>query len=76
MPTVDKVSLKNLECNPQDLNQLKMNITHTIKEVNERMLRKLTRNMVKRVDKYNEMNEQHFQHTTVKVTYLKYNSSC
>jgi hypothetical protein len=76
MPTVNKVPLKNLECNPQDLKQLKMNITHAIKEVNERILRKVARNMVKHVDKCNEMNEQHFQHTTVKVTYLKYNSNC
>jgi hypothetical protein len=30
---------------------LKMNITRAIEEVNERMLRKIARNMVKRVDK-------------------------
>ena len=35
---------------------LKMNITRAIEEVNERMLRKVARNMVKRVDKCNEMN--------------------
>jgi hypothetical protein len=41
---------------------LKMNITHAIEEVNERMLRKVARNMVKRVDKCIEMNGHHFQH--------------
>jgi hypothetical protein len=30
---------------------LKMNITHAIEELNERMLRKVVRNIVKRVDK-------------------------
>jgi hypothetical protein len=62
MPTVENVSLKNLEGNPRDLKQLKMNITHAIKEVNERTLRKVARNMVKCVDKCNEMNGHHFQH--------------
>jgi hypothetical protein len=36
--------------NPRDLKQLKMNITHAIEEVNEGKLRKVARNMVKRVD--------------------------
>jgi len=48
--------------NPQDLKQLKMNITHAIEEVNERTLRKVARNMVKCVDKCIEMNGHHFQH--------------
>jgi hypothetical protein len=39
-----------------------MNITHAIEEVNEGMLRKVARNMVKRVDKCIEMNGHHFQH--------------
>jgi hypothetical protein len=41
---------------------LKMNITRAIEEVNERMLRKVARNMVKRVDKCIEMNGHHFEH--------------
>ena len=41
---------------------LKMNITRAIEEVIERTLRKVARNMVKRVDKCNEMNGHHFQH--------------
>jgi hypothetical protein len=41
---------------------LKMNINRAIEELNERMLRKLARNMVKRVDKCIEMNGHHFQH--------------
>jgi hypothetical protein len=40
---------------------LKINITRAIEEVNERMLRKAARNMVKRVDKCIEMNGHHFQ---------------
>jgi hypothetical protein len=40
---------------------LKMSITRTIEEVNERTLRKVARNMVKRVDKFIEMNGHHFQ---------------
>jgi len=40
---------------------LKMNITRAIEEVNERRLRKVARNMVKRVDKCTEMNGHHFQ---------------
>jgi len=59
MPTVDKGFLKNLEGN---LKQLKMNITRTIEEANERMQRKVARNTVKRVDKCIEMNGHHFQH--------------
>jgi hypothetical protein len=39
---------------------LKMNITCAIEEVNERTLRKVARNMVKRVDKCIEMNGHHF----------------
>jgi hypothetical protein len=41
---------------------LKMNITRDIKEVNERTLRKVARNMMKRVDKCIEMNGHHFQY--------------
>jgi hypothetical protein len=41
---------------------LKMNITRAIEVVNERMLRAVARNMVKRVDKCIEMNGHHFQH--------------
>jgi hypothetical protein len=40
----------------------KMNITRAIEEVNERSLRKVASNMVKRVDKCIEMNVYHFQH--------------
>jgi hypothetical protein len=50
------------QSNLQDLKKLKMNITHAIKEVNEGMLRKDVRNMVKRVDMCIEMNGHHFQH--------------
>jgi hypothetical protein len=39
---------------------LKMNITRTIEEVNERTLRKVARNMVKRVDKCIEMDGYYF----------------
>jgi len=41
---------------------LKMNVTRAIEEVNERTQRKVVRNMVKRVDKWIEMNGHHFQH--------------
>jgi hypothetical protein len=41
---------------------LKMNITRAIEEVNERKLRKVAMNMAKRVDKFIEINGQHFQH--------------
>jgi hypothetical protein len=41
---------------------LKMNITRAIKEVNERKLRKVASNTVKRVDKCIEMNGHHFKH--------------
>ena len=41
---------------------LKMNITRAIEDVNERRLRKIARNIVKRVDKCIEMNGHHFQH--------------
>jgi hypothetical protein len=39
-----------------------INITRAIEEVNERTLRKVARNMVKRVDKCIEMNGHHLQH--------------
>jgi hypothetical protein len=48
--------------NPRDLKKLKVNITRAIEEVNERTLRRVARNMVKRVDKCIEMNGHHFQH--------------
>jgi hypothetical protein len=41
---------------------LKMNITSAMEEANERTLRKVARNMVKRVNKCIEMNGYHFQH--------------
>jgi len=41
---------------------LMMNITRAIEEENERTLRKVTRNMAKRVDKCIDMNGHHFQH--------------
>jgi hypothetical protein len=41
---------------------LTMNITRAIEEVNKRTLRKVARNMVKRVDKCIEMNGHHLQH--------------
>ena len=41
---------------------LKMNITRTIKEVNERTQRKFARNMVKCVEKCTEMNGHYFHH--------------
>jgi hypothetical protein len=41
---------------------LNMNITRAIEEVSERTLRKVARNMVKRVDKCTEMNGHNFQH--------------
>ena len=41
---------------------LKMSITRAIEEVNERTLRKVARNKVKRVDKSTEMNGHHLQH--------------
>jgi hypothetical protein len=37
-------------------------INHAIEEVNERTVRKVARNMVKRVDKCTEINGHHFQH--------------
>jgi hypothetical protein len=40
---------------------LKMNITRVIEEVNERTLRNVAKNMVKRVDKCINMNGHHFQ---------------
>ena len=39
-----------------------MNVTRAIEEENERTLKKVARNMVKRVDKGIEMNGHHFQH--------------
>ena len=41
---------------------LKTNVTRAIGEVNERMLGKVARNMMKRVDKCIELNGHHFQH--------------
>jgi len=41
---------------------LKMNITRAIEELNEKTLRKVARNIVKRVDKCIEMNGHHFRH--------------
>jgi hypothetical protein len=41
---------------------LKMNITRVIEDINKRTLRKVARNIVKRVDKCVEMNGHHFQH--------------
>jgi hypothetical protein len=41
---------------------LKMNITRAIEEVNARTLRKVARNMAKRVNKCIEMNGHHFRH--------------
>jgi len=52
--------------NPRDLKQLKVNITRAIREVNERTLRKVARNMVKRVDKCTEMMD------IISNTYCKY----
>jgi len=46
----------------EKLKKLKMNINRAIEEVNERTLRNVARNMVKRVDKCIEMNGHHFQH--------------
>jgi len=45
--------------------QLKMNITRAIEEVNERTLRNVARNMVKRVDKCTEID-------IISITYCKY----
>jgi hypothetical protein len=42
--------------------QTPINITCAIEEINERTLRKVARNMVKRVDKCIEVNGHHFQH--------------
>jgi hypothetical protein len=42
--------------------QAPLNITRAIEEVNQRTLRKVARNIVKRVDKCIEMNGHHFQH--------------
>ena len=42
-----------------------MNITRAIEEVNEKKLRKVVTNMVKRVDKCTEMNGHHFSALTV-----------
>jgi len=41
---------------------LQIDIIRAIEEVNERTLRKVARNMVKRVDKCTEINGRHFQH--------------
>jgi hypothetical protein len=42
-----------------------MNITRAIEEVNERRLRKVASNMVKRVDKCTEINGHNFNAITV-----------
>jgi len=55
-PTVDNVSLKNLKGQAP----VKSAVAKLFK--NERTLRKVARNMVKRVDKCIEMNGHHFQH--------------
>ena len=39
-----------------------MNVTRAIEEVNKRTLRKVARNIVKRVDKCIEMNGHNFRH--------------
>ena len=44
------------------MNEYEMNITRAIEEVYEGTLRKVARNMVKRVDKCIGMNGHHFQH--------------
>jgi len=44
------------------IQQLKLNITRAIEEVNETTLRKVARNMAKRVGKCIEMNGHYFQH--------------
>jgi hypothetical protein len=41
---------------------LKINVTRAIEEINERTLRKVPRNMVKRIDRCIGMNGHHFQH--------------
>jgi hypothetical protein len=46
----------------EEFSILRMNITRAIVEIYERMLRKVARNMVKRVDNCIEMNGHHFQH--------------
>jgi hypothetical protein len=54
--------LEKFRSNPRDLKQLKMNITRAIEEENERTLRKVAGNMMKRVDKCIKLNGHHFQH--------------
>ena len=44
------------------INEYELNITRAIQEVNEGKLRKVARDMVKRVDKCIEMNGHIFQH--------------
>jgi vacuolar-type H+-ATPase subunit D/Vma8 len=48
--------------NLRDLKQVKMDITRAIEEVTERTLRKVAKDVVKRVDKCIEMNGHKFQH--------------
>ena len=43
------------------MNEFEMNITRAIEEVNEGTIRKIARNVAKRVDKCIEMNGHHFQ---------------
>ena len=59
MDLVERHCLSEQSARPK---QLKMNITRAIEEVNEGKLRKVARNMVKRVDKCIEMNGHHIQH--------------
>jgi len=54
--------LEKFRSNPRDLKQLKMNITRAIEEENERTLRNVAGNMIKRVDKCIKLNGHHFQH--------------
>jgi hypothetical protein len=46
----------------EKLRILKINVTRAIEEVNERTLKKVARNMVKRVDKCIEIDGHYFQH--------------
>lgn len=48
--------------NPHTLQELKTNITNAINEIDRVKLKKVARNMVKRVEKCIEVDGQHFQH--------------
>ena len=50
------------------MNEHEMNITRAVEEVNEGTLRKVARDMVKRVDKCIDMNGHHFQ----QLLYIKF----